>query len=56
MLNPAEPNTTREIKLTYVTDEEGSMEISIDSLGFEDDPRLVPLFLAATIEAIAGDK
>jgi len=54
-LNPSEPNTIRKIKVTYTTDESGDMEISIDTKGFEEDPRMVPLFLSATLDAIAGD-
>ena len=53
MLNPAEPNKVREIKLTYTTDEAGIMEIDIDASGFEDDPQTVGLFLSATIKALS---
>lgn len=53
MLNPAEPNKVREIKLTYVTDDAGTMEIDIDASGFEDDPQAVGLFLSATIKALS---
>lgn len=52
MFNPAEPNTRREIKLTYTTDENGELEIDIDSTGFEDDPRYVSLFILATLESL----
>jgi hypothetical protein len=55
MLNPAEPNKTREIKLTYTTDEAGDMEIDIDATGFEEDPQAVGLFLSATMKAISSN-
>lgn len=55
MLNPAEPNSTREIRLIYVTDENGNMEITVDSIGFEKDPAAVPIFLSATLDAFIGD-
>lgn len=54
MLDPAEPNKTREIKLTYTTDAAGDMEIDIDASGFEDDPQAVGLFLSATMKAISS--
>jgi hypothetical protein len=50
--NPAEPNTRREINLIFTTDENGEMEIDIDSVGFEADPQFVPLFIHATLEAL----
>lgn len=55
MLNPAEPNVTREIRLLYVTDENGDMEITVESSGFEKDPASVPIFLTATLDAFVGD-
>jgi len=55
MLDPAEPNVTREIRLTYVTDENGDMEITVDSIGFEEDPSSVLIFLSRTLDAFAGD-
>lgn len=57
MLNPAESDTTREIKITYVTDSTGEMEINIESEGFEGNDRFIPLYLLATLEALkAGSK
>lgn len=53
MLNPSTPNVTREIHLKYVTDENGDMEINIDSSGFEDDPSAVAVFLSATISCFS---
>jgi hypothetical protein len=57
MMNPAEPNKTRKIEITYTTDDDGDMEINIDSSGFEDEPQAVPLFLYATLNALTdGDE
>lgn len=56
MFNPSEPNTKREITLTYTTDESGELEIDISSEGFETDPRYVPLFILATLETFKEGK
>jgi hypothetical protein len=56
MLNPAEPNTVREIKITYTTDNNGQMEISIDTDGFNEDPQSVGLFLSATMAVLSESK
>jgi hypothetical protein len=53
MLNPTAPNTTREIRLTYVTDENGDMEIKVDSDGFEENPYAVAAFLSAAIACLS---
>lgn len=50
MLNPSEPNTTRTINITYTTDDEGNMSIDLDAKGFEEDERMVPLFLHALLK------
>ena len=55
MINPAEPNKVRKIELTYSTDDQGDMEINIDTIGFEEDPQAVALFLSATMSAISAD-
>lgn len=54
--NPSEPNTTREIKFTYVTDENGTMSISVDTAGFEGGEDYVALFLNNTLELLAQIK
>jgi predicted dinucleotide-utilizing enzyme len=56
MLKPDEPNVTRKIHLTYVTDEEGGMSIGIETENFGDDPEAVAFFLVATMRTIAADK
>jgi predicted dinucleotide-utilizing enzyme len=53
MLNPSAPNVTRQIHLTYVTDDNGDMEIKVDSEGFDEDPRAVSVFLSATIACLS---
>lgn len=53
MFDPSAPDTKREIRLTYVTDADGEMEISIDTEGFEEDPRAVALFLSATLAVLS---
>lgn len=53
--NPAEPNSTRTITLTYSTDTDGNMEINVDAEGFEDKPEAIHLFLEATLEVLKGD-
>lgn len=52
--NPSEPNTTREIKFLYVTDENGDLSISIESEGFEGGEEWVALFIQKTVETIAN--
>ncbi len=52
MLNPAAPNRKRKIEITYITDDDGEMEIQLDAEGFEEDPRMVPLFLSATLHTL----
>ena len=52
MLNPAEPNTVREIKITYKTDDAGEMDIDIQAEGFEEQPGAVGDFLIATVKAL----
>lgn len=53
MINPSEPNTSRQIVLKYDTDENGEMSISIETEGFEDNPEAVAGFLSATIACFA---
>lgn len=54
MLNPAEPNTKRQITITYTTDDKGDMDIDISADGFEEDPQAVGVFLTATMQAITA--
>jgi hypothetical protein len=56
MLKPDEPNVTRKINLTYITDDEGNMSIGIETENFGDDPEAVAFFLVATMRTIAADK
>lgn len=53
VINPSEPNKKREIKLSYETDENGEMSISLDATGFEETPEAIASYLAATIACLA---
>ena len=53
MFDPAEPNTVRKIHLTYSTDDEGKVSISLDSVGFEDNPDFVGFYLLNTIKVLS---
>lgn len=53
MINPSEPNKKREITISYVTDENGEMSISLDTVGFEETPEAVASFLIATIACLS---
>ena len=53
MINPDEPNTTREIKFTYITDENGDMSINITTEGFDENPEAVAFYISATIACMS---
>lgn len=53
MINPAEPNTIREIKFTYVTDANGELSINISTDGFDENPEAVALYISATIACLS---
>ena len=51
--DPSAPNQDRTIRIRFVTDENGDMDIDFSTEGFEDHPEMVAAYLMAAVKTLS---